>query len=343
MPATAPAFPPPTGLPKPAAARRPRRIGWLLAALGGLVALLIWGAFAGGGAGHGAAAAGGISAILEIGVLVFREGLECILILAAITGGMAQTGRSFRRPIFSGAGGGIVLTIITWFVVVGILNGLGQSVSALNLQAATGLLAVVVLIVVMNWFFHKLYWTGWISLHNRRKRELVNGEAGERGGASWWWGLAILGLTTVYREGVEVVLFLQSYRIRLGNRPVAYGVVIGVALAAIVGVLTFFAHRRLPYRRMLVFTGVLLGIVFLVMVGEQVQEMQLAHWMPAAGIPWLAHWAPNWAGLWFSVFPDWFSLGAQLVAAAVVLGSYFVARGGRPAAVAAAEGRSQGA
>jgi NADPH-dependent ferric siderophore reductase len=34
-------------------------------------------------------------------------------------------------------------------------------------------LAVIVLLVVMNWFFHKMYWTGWISLHNRRKRELL--------------------------------------------------------------------------------------------------------------------------------------------------------------------------
>ena len=35
------------------------------------------------------------------------------------------------------------------------------------------LLAILVLLVVMNWFFHKLYWTGWISLHNQRKRELM--------------------------------------------------------------------------------------------------------------------------------------------------------------------------
>lgn len=310
-------------------------MGWILAALGVLVAVLAWRVVAGGGGAVAALAAGGISAVLEIGVLVFREGLECILILAAITGGLTQTGRDFRRPIFCGGVGGLALTAGTWFLVIGILDGLGQSVSALNLQAATGLLAVVVLIIVMNWFFHKLYWTGWISLHNRRKRQIVGGEAGGRGGAAWWWGLAALGLTTVYREGVEVVLFLQSYRLRLGGRPVAYGVIIGLALTAMVGLLTFFAHRRLPYRRMLVFTGVLLGIVFLVMVGEQVQEMQLAHWMPTAGMPWLAHVVPHWAGLWFSVFPDGYSLAAQAVAAVVVLGSYFAARGRRGAAAAA--------
>ena len=62
------------------------------------------------------------------------------------------------------------------------------------------------------------------------------------------------------------------------------GVAAGLALTAIVAVLTFIAHRKLPYRRMLVFTGIMLGVVLLVMVGEQAQEMQLAHWLPTTAI-----------------------------------------------------------
>ncbi len=307
--------------------RRLRMRRWFWAALSITAAVVVWRILAP-VAGSAAGTAGSVSGFLAIGILVFREGLECILILAAITGGLTKSGSDFRRPIFSGAVGGLVLTALTWIIAVRVLTDLGRNVSALNLQAATGLLAVIVLIVVMNWFFHKLYWTGWISLHNRRKRELMerSPEAGSRAG--WWWGLAALGFSSVYREGVEVVLFLQSYRLRLGDRPVAYGVTIGLLLTAGVGLLTFFAHRRLPYRRMLVFTGVLLGLVFLVMVGEQVQEMQLAHWLPASPIPWLARLIPNWAGLWFSVFPNAESLLAQAAAAAVVLGSYFLAREG---------------
>ena len=54
---------------------------------------------------------------------------------------------------------------------------------------------------------------------------------------------------------------------------------------------------------MLVLTGIMLGGVLLVMVGEQAQEMQLAHWLPTTPIPWLANLIPGWMGLWFSVFP----------------------------------------
>jgi high-affinity iron transporter len=76
---------------------------------------------------------------------------------------------------------------------------------------------------------------------------------------------------------------------------------------------------------MLVLTGVMLGVVLLVMVGEQAQEMQLAHWLPTTQVPWLTNIIPSWMGLWFSVFPTVETLAAQAIAAVMVVGSYFIA------------------
>ena len=123
-----------------------------------------------------------------------------------------------------------------------------------------------------------------------------------------------------------MVLFLQSYRLTLGTGPVPTGVGVGFALTVVVGALTFVAHRRLPYRRMLVLTGVMLGLVMLVMVGEQAQEMQLANWLPTTPIAALSRFIPDWMGLWFAVFPNAETLAAQAVAAGVVVGSYYLAR-----------------
>jgi high-affinity iron transporter len=116
----------------------------------------------------------------------------------------------------------------------------------------------------------------------------------------------------------------------MGDRIVLGGAALGLLLSAIVAVLTFVAHRRLPYRKMLVLTGVLLGAVLLVMVGEQVQEMQQAHWISTTNLPLLAKVLPDWAGVWFSVFPTVETLAGQALAAALVIGSYFAARGGSP-------------
>ena len=294
-----------------------------------LAVVLLWQAAAGGGVPDPTATNTSLaSAVLDIGVLVFREGLECSLVLAAITASMVGSSSRYQRPIALGAGVAFLATLATWLVAVAIVDSLTESLPALHVQAITGLLAIVVLLVVMNWFFHKIYWSGWISHHTKRKRELLKhaGAAANRPASAprVLFGLVLLGFTSFYREGFEVVLFLQNYRLKLGGAPLLYGVSAGVLLAAIVACLTFVAHHRLPYKRMLIVTGGLLGLVLLVMVGEQAQEMQLAHWLPTTPIPALAHVIPSWMGLWLAVFPTVETLAAQLIAAALVLGSYMI-------------------
>src|ERR1700751_2414192 len=264
-------------------------------------------------------------ATMDIGILVFREGLECILVLAAITASMTGTDQVHRRPVAMGAGMAFVATLVTWFIAIKIVGQLTESVPVLALQAATGLVAVIVLLVIMNWFFHKVYWGGWIRAHNRRRKALFASWNGESSQQPLFWGLILLGFTSLYREGFEVVLFLQSYNLRLGGSVVLKGALLGLLLSGMVAVLTFVLQQHLPYRKMLITTGILLGIVLEVMVGEQAQEMQLAHWISRTDIRWLANAVPAWMGTWFAVFPTYETIVAQLLAATLVVGSYFTA------------------
>src|SRR3989454_1819379 len=266
-------------------------------------------------------------AFLDIGILVFREGLECILVLDAIAASMTGAKRGHRQPVALGAGLAFIASLITWVIAVRIVGSLSDNVSALDLQAATGLLAIIVLLVIMNWFFHKIYWGGWIRAHNRRRKALLeNARGAEISRRRLWCGLVLLGFTSLYREGFEVVLFLQSYHLRLGGGVVLKGALLGLMLTGMVAVLTFILQQRLPYRKMLITTGVLLGVVLLVMVGEQAQEMQLAHWISTTEISSLKDYMPPWMGLWFAVFPTVETLVAQLIAGVLVIGSYYAAR-----------------
>jgi high-affinity iron transporter len=260
--------------------------------------------------------------VLDTGILVFREGLESILVLAALTASLVQERHAFWRPIGLGAGVGFLATLATWVVVVAIISAVDAP--GLAIQAATGLLAVAVLLVVMNWFFHKIYWAGWIGHHTRKRRELI--AAAGAAGTSTFYGLALLGFASVYREGFEVVLFLQNLRLQAGSAVVLQGALIGLVLSLLVAWLTFVAHEHLPYRKMLVLTGVMLGFVLLVMVGESAQELQQAGWIGATSLSWSL---PNWLGVWFSVFPNVEGIAAQAGAAAVVIGSYVAARHAR--------------
>jgi high-affinity iron transporter len=260
-----------------------------------------------------------LAVVVDSGILVLREGLETILVLAVLTASMRGANSSYRRPLALGGATAFAAAIGTWFVAIAVTDAVGPG--SLDLQAATGLLAIAVLLVVMNWFFHRVYWTGWIAHHNKRRQAIVTG-AGSVSMQRTLLGLALLGFTSVYREGFEVVLFLQNLRLRYGSGVVLEGVALGLVFVAAIGYATFALQRRLPYRRMLVATGVMLGLVLLVMVGESVQEMQQAGWIATTPINVAI---PGWVGLWFAVFANVQTVVAQVGAALLVVGSYFIA------------------
>jgi high-affinity iron transporter len=258
------------------------------------------------------------AAMMNTGIVVFREGLEAVLVLAALTASMVRRRQDYWKPIAMGAALSFAATIATWFIVVGLIDSINAP--ALHLQAATGILAILVLLIIMNWFFHRIYWGGWIGLHEKRKRALLETPQSEW---SIFWGLMLVGLTAVYREGFEVVLFLQNVRLKSGESPVLAGAVIGLGLTGAVGYLTFVAQRRLPFKRLLVVTGIMLGVVLLVMVGASGQAMQQAGWLTETPVDLPL---PEWLGAWLGVYPNVEGLAAQSLAALLIIGSYFLAR-----------------
>jgi high-affinity iron transporter len=249
-------------------------------------------------------------------IIVFREGLEAILIFAAVTASMAGANSRHRRPVTLGAAGAFGAAVVTWFVVQALLDaasGLGP-----RLEAITGFIAIVVLLIVLNWFVHKVYWSEWIGRHHRQRRRVLT-----RAGLSATLGLVLLGFTSVYREGFEVVLFLQTLELQAGAATVLEGVALGLAGTAVVGVLTFWLHRKLPYKKMLVLTGAMLGVVLVVMIGGTAATFQDLGWLPQHPLPFAV---PEWLGAWFEIYPTYETVGMQILAALFVVGSYVLAK-----------------
>jgi high-affinity iron transporter len=265
-------------------------------------------------------AASRTTVVTNAAIIVFREGLEAVLILAAITASFVGARRRMRRPVLVGAGLGLLVSVLTWVLAQTLLTSLERYGE--KLEAVVGLIAIAVLLLIMNWFFHRVYWSEWIGRFHRRRRKLTGDEQAGFFSAQVI-GLALLGLTSVYREGFETVLFLQSLELSAGTVAVLEGAGLGLALALGVAVFTFVLQRKLPYKKMLVATGLLIALVLVVMVGQTARTMQGTGWLPITPAPLDV---PYWAGLWFGVFPTWETVGAQIAAFAFVVGSYFLAQ-----------------
>ena len=258
--------------------------------------------------------------VTNAAIIVFREGLEAVLILAAITASFVGIRRRLRRP-----------------VLVGAILGLIASVYHLGARADAARVAVAVR--------REARGGGGARRHRRapvdhqlvlppRLLERVDRAlpppaaqaAGEGASAGFWsaqaLGLAVLGLTSVYREGFETVLFLQSLELSAGATAVIEGAGLGLALTLGVAVLTFALQRKLPYKKMLIVTGLLIAVVLVVMVGQTARTMQGTGWLPITPLDWEI---PSSLGLWVGIFPSVETLVAQVAAIVFVIGSYVVA------------------
>jgi high-affinity iron transporter len=261
-----------------------------------------------------------------------------VLILAALTAGLAGAASSrWRRGILIGGLLALVATAITFVLAEALLDSLARFGE--RLEVVVSLVAIGVLLLILNWFVHKAYWTGWMAGFQKKKVS-ITGTARERreqeqaataidpdvrraSAIAQVGGLVVLGFTSIYREGFETVLFLQALVLDAGTLPVLEGAAIGLLAVTGLAVLTIGLQRRLPYRRMLIVTGVLIAVVLASMVGGTVQAMQAVGWMsvhPVGGLH-----VPSWMSTWLGVHPTWEAVALQFASIVFVIGSYVVA------------------
>ncbi|MFC5848009.1 FTR1 family protein [Deinococcus petrolearius] len=255
------------------------------------------------------------------GIIVFREGLEAVLILAALMGSLRRGDAvRLRRPMWLGAAGAFAATAVTWVIMQGALSLLGRYGE--KLEAVVSVVAIGVLLLIMNWFFHQVYWTDRMASFQKHKHELAHGPQSRTAARAQWWGLAVLGFTSIYREGFETVLFLQSLVLQAGAGAVLGGTAAGLVAVLGVGAAVFRYQARLPMKKLLIQTGGLICAVLAVMVGNTVHTLQLVGWLPVHPLP--AE-LPAWLGLWFGLHGTWEGVVLQVASVVAVIGSFYAA------------------
>ena len=258
------------------------------------------------------------AAVIGAIFIVAREGLEAVVILAALLAGLrGAENAGIRRRIGAGAWLALGVTAVIFVASRTLLQGLSHYGEAL--EAVISVVAVGVLLIVTNWVFHKYYWTGW----NARLRELSKAARQQQ---RRWEGLALLGVgfVTIFREGFETTLFMQSLILEAGMRPVLLGLAIGGLFIGVVGIAVFSIGAKLPYRKMLVITGGLVIFVLFTFIGSTVRLFQTVGWLPVHPVPGLE--LPAWMGVWLGLYPTWEGLLIPFVTFGYVGGMWLLVK-----------------
>lgn len=201
-------------------------------------------------------------------VIILREGLEAVLLIAALIAYLGAVGAAarYRRQIYLGVAGGIAASVGTWFLAATLLPISGANRELL--EGVTALVAVVVLLYVANWLFQKTYIHDWKDYLRARV-----GGAMTRGSA---FAMASLAFAAVYREGFETVLFYQALAFDSGIAPILAGFVPGIVLIAAIGFAIIRAGLKLPLKKVFAWTNAILMYLAFVFIGKGLYNLQEA-------------------------------------------------------------------
>jgi FTR1 family protein len=200
--------------------------------------------------------------------IIFREGLEAVLLVGAILAYMSRTttGARHRRQVWLGVAGGVAASVATWILAVTLVPVSGASREMV--EGVTALVAVGVLLYVSHWLFQKTYihdWKAYLQEHV--------GRAMTRGSAVAMAGLAF---AAVYREGFETVLFYQALMFDAGPAAVLAGFTPGILVIVAIGYGIVRLGLKLPLKRVFAATGSVLLYLAFVFLGKGLYNLQEA-------------------------------------------------------------------
>jgi high-affinity iron transporter len=212
-------------------------------------------------------------------VILFREGVEAVLLIAILLGSLAAGSASnYKRPLAWGIAAAVAATGVTWALATLVLD-----IAPLNrelLEAVTALIAVVVLIGVSFWLVSRL--------EHKRRMEFMRARVAGAMAAGTTAAFVGLGFTSVYREGFETVLFYQA--LALFAQGLGLWVALGAATAAValggVGWAILKAGKKLPLKPMLITGASVLLLLSIAFVGNAVRSLQSADLLTATPVSW---------------------------------------------------------
>ncbi|MRN55654.1 FTR1 family iron permease [Paenibacillus monticola] len=242
-------------------------------------------------------------------VIILREGIEAILVIAAIIAYLIKSGNEDKvKIIYQSTLVALGASVLTAIGLKYLFNISGASQE--NLEGITMLLAVAVLFSMSFWLIGKADAKRWKNYIEGKIQTSIT-----TGNTLTLWLAAFLA---VYREGAETVLFYQalvSGQEKVGVSMIGLGILVGALALIVIFMIIRYGSLRIPLKPFFIGTSILMYYLAFVFAGEAITELQAGYMVSAttiSGFPIIS---------FFGIYPTVESLIAQgLLLLATVIG-----------------------
>lgn len=243
---------------------------------------------------------GPFAAFVQSLAIILREGVEAILVIAALLGVLRAMGtRGYPVYIWGGVGTAVAASFATWYAADHLIAI--STVDRELLEGVTGLLAAAVLVYVTHWIFHKTYVVDWMTYVKEHVREAAS--------TGRLVAIATLSFFVVYREGFETVLFYEALMADAPPLWVVAGFAAGILATGGLAYALLRLGLRIPIRAFFSATGVVLMLLAVIFVGNGIRGLQTAGLVSATLVPGFPEWP--FLQIYFGFYPLAEPLAAQ--------------------------------
>jgi high-affinity iron transporter len=242
----------------------------------------------------------------DAGLILFREGMEALLIIAALLAALKKAGTGAGTGlVWAGAGAGLLGSVILAVTLVHAISTATAGSAREMLEGIVGLASVLLMLTVGAWLHGRSSLRAWNGFVNEKVGTAVSG--GRMG------ALFVLALFAVLREGVEAVVFYIGIAPGIGVLPLAAGIGGALLVLAAAGFLVIRFSVKLPLHWVFLAATVLIYYLAFKITGTSVRALQSAGILPA-------HFADGLPSAGFlGMSPSWEAFVPQAVVLALVL------------------------
>ena len=225
-------------------------------------------------------------------VLVLREGLEAILVIAAIIAYLVKTGKTkYVKSVYAGGAFGILFSIIL-AILFSIIAGAQSGIAREIFEGIGMFVAVIVLFYVSNWMLSKSEAQNWEKyIKSKVETSVTTGNK---------WLLIFTAFIAVAREGAELILFFQGVAVDGAEGRIAMWLAIVLALLILAAV--FLAFRflsvKLPLKPFFIATSILMYVMCFSFTGKGVVELQEAGLITKTAVSWMGNFNIDLLGIY---------------------------------------------
>ncbi|MUT68439.1 FTR1 family protein [Paenibacillus sp. NEAU-GSW1] len=242
----------------------------------------------------------------DAGMILLREGLEAILVLAALLAYLKRTGNQAKSVwVWSGVWTGLGLSVLAAVLLTTVIAQAAAGSAREAMEGITGLVSVLLMLTVGNWLHNKSNMRAWNSY--------IDGKMGNALAKGSLWSLFIVSGLAILREGAETTIFYVGMASSIAAGDMILGIAVTFVLLLALGFAIIRYSAKLPIRPFFLIASALIYYLVVRFLGESIHSLQVASWLPAhssSGLPTIS---------FLGAYPTWETAIPQLAVLAVII------------------------